>query len=499
MLGTDVEREEAFVSMIDAVEMPVDVHELVKNEKDETYIAALKACDDGWPTSAKTNVGEYWSARNDLTNENELLFYNGRLVIPREARKNVLEFLHRGHVGFTTMLKRAEDSVWWPGLRNEARKRVQKCGDCYRIMPSQRREPMMSFNVPETPGQVVHADYFDWAAKDYLIVVDGMSGWTEVFAMNGMRPSELKRVMRVYMMRNGTPQIFHTDQGSTFESKEFQDFCERWGIRFSDNSAKHPRGNAIAEAHVKKVKHLLMTAADDDDLARSMIAMMQTPIAPGQPSPSELHLGRRVRDEIHPNARRYQGSWEEFRGWKQAKAEHQAKYFNRGTRPLPQLEPGDEVMIWHREEWQRGVVEAKLPRPRSYRVRIHQTGQQLERNRVQLRKIPSDTSEEGQKRIKPFHLFQQALQVPSNPPLRTRERRDEPDSPDEEEDDPASDPDHESNQFESAESEYELDHPDDDDDGTESEETSEEDDEAPPATTTRAGRRCRPPDRYTPS
>jgi hypothetical protein len=112
-------------------------------------------------------------------------------------------------------------------------------------------------------------------------------------------------------MRNGVPRVFHSDQGSTFEGEEFQKFCREWGIQFSDNSAKHPRGNAIAEAHVKKIKHVLSTAANDDEMTKAILAMMQTPVAPGQPSPMQLHMGGNMRDELHPAVERYEGSWSE--------------------------------------------------------------------------------------------------------------------------------------------------------------------------------------------
>ncbi len=456
MMGTDILREEAFVSMLEATDLPSDITTSVTLLMDDTYREAMKACDEGWPTSAKALTGEYWSARNEMTKERDVMFYDGRLVIPKGARKHVLEFLHRGHVGASTMMKRAEKTVWWPGLRNEARSRVQKCGDCLKCMPAQRREPMLSFTVPDSPGQVIHADYFEWAARDYLILVDGMSGWTEAFTMRNMRPAELKRAVRAYMMRNGVPEVFHTDQGSTFESREFQEFCQQWSIRFSDNSAKYPRGNAIAEAHVKKMKHVIMTAKDDDDLARAVLAMMQTPVAPGQPSPSELHLGRCVRDEIHPRVQKYEGAWDEFRVWKQMNAEQQARYYNRGTRALEPLKAGDDVMIWHRDEWHRGTVEACLTRPRSY---------------------PTDASDEVRKDANPYSLFQQTLQVPPHP-LRIERRQEEPrteaDEPDDE-DDPDSDPDHEYHEAEEdlpeyeSQSESEGDERDDDDNAEEEE------------------------------
>jgi hypothetical protein len=257
------------------------------------------------------------------------------------------------------------------------------------------------------------------------------------------------------------------------------------------------------------MKHVIMTAKDDDDLARAMLAMMQTPIAPGQPSPSELHLGRRVRDEMHPDVRKFEGSWLEFQQWKQLTAEQQAKYFNRGTRKLEPLKVGDEVMVWHREEWHRGRVEALLTRPRSYQVRLHETGQKLERNRVLIRKIPADTMDETAKRTNPSALFRQALQVPTHP-LRMGPWQEDGDrtGPREDEDpDLDSDPDHEYYEAEEeaseseSENENELGETEGDDTNTDQEE--EEPDSPspvppPPAATTRAGRQVRPPNRYTP-
>ncbi len=124
MMGTDLEMEEAFVSMLSNVEMSKDVRECCVSEmkNDVKYQRVMDAWKKGWPNSAKTECGEYWSSRNDLTVENDVLFFQGRLVVPGTARKEVLKFLHRGHVGMTTMMKRAEAAVWWPSMRNEVKK-----------------------------------------------------------------------------------------------------------------------------------------------------------------------------------------------------------------------------------------------------------------------------------------------------------------------------------------------------------------------------------------
>jgi hypothetical protein len=213
------------------------------------------------------------------------------------------------------------------------------------------------------------------------------------------------------MIRNGVPKRFHSDQGSTFEAEEFQSFCRRWGIEFTDNSPKYSRGNAIAEAHVKKAKHLLSTATDEDDLARGLIALMQTPVAPGKPSPAQLHLGRNVRDALHPEVKRNDQPWEEHKKWKEEKAVAAKKYYDRGTRPLRELESGEKVLVWHRDRWQRGTVLEKLNRPRSYSVQIEGTGQKLQRNRAMLRALDEAVEDEENKACHPFSMLQQRFPV----------------------------------------------------------------------------------------
>ena len=67
--------------------------------------------------------------------------------------------------------------------------------------------------------------------------------------------------------------------------------------------------------------------------------------------------------------------------------QQQAKYYNRGARDPPLLEPGDTVRVepWHagRKEWQKGVVKSRIDK-RSYEVELPQG--LLRRNRVELRK-----------------------------------------------------------------------------------------------------------------
>ncbi len=335
----------------------------------------------------KSRCRQYWSDKADIYEEQGLLFYHGRPVIPENARERFLESIHRGHVGIQTGLRRAQ-RVWWPGINSEVKKYVTSCHTCQTSADNQRREPMLSYEIPTAPGLVVGSDFFDCGADQYVIFVDLFSTWIEFFKVGTKDTKNLKKALRIYMTRNGIPRVFTSDQGSAFRSQEFEKFCDEFGIKRVDGSAKHERGNAHAEAAVKKIKKLLTRCGNEDELVKAILAWHQTEVAPGRPSPAQIHLGRNLRDELNWNVQQAQVQWEEVRNWREARNDKAKNYFDRGTRELSPLTKGQKVFVRVEDKWKEGTIEQYLERPRSYAIKMDE-GRTLERNRVKIK--PNDT------------------------------------------------------------------------------------------------------------
>jgi transposase InsO family protein len=387
-LGTDLEVEETFVSMVTAVQVSKELESLVRENatKDTAYGHALKAYLNAWPESMKHDCGEYWSNREDLVAEDNLLFFQGRLVVPTGARSRMLTSLHRGHVGCKAARKRAEKAVWWPGWTVSIKEHRDACGQCQVMKPAQQKEPMLSFKVPPAPGLVWHSDYLTWNGQDYVFFVDGFSGWTELYTATSRCPTTLIRIMRLQLMRQGIPRTIQADQGTAYHSREFKEFCEKYGINLVLSSPKHSQGNAVAEATVKKIKHLFKGAQDEDELTCAVLAMNQTPVTSGRPSPAEIHFGRNLRDELHDTVRQTEVTWAEVQGWKEQEQLANKRWYDKGARELGELRGEDEVHVWHKEQWRKAKVKEKVvERPRSYKVEL-ENGRMLERNRVLIRK-----------------------------------------------------------------------------------------------------------------
>jgi hypothetical protein len=107
-------------------------------------------------------------------------------------------------------------------------------------------------------------------------------------------------------------------------------------------------------------------------------------MAPGRPSPAQIHLGRNVRDELTWKVEQTQIQWEDVRKWRQDKNDRAKEYFDRGTKALVDLTKDQNVFVRVGDDWKEGKVVEKLDRPRSYLLQMKDGGR-LERNRVKLK------------------------------------------------------------------------------------------------------------------
>jgi hypothetical protein len=244
---------------------------------------------------------------------------------------------------------------------------------------------MMSVDVPTAPGLAIASDYFQAEGKEFVLFVDLFSSWTEYFKVNSRRPSTLIEKLRQFMKRNRVPRVLYSDKGSAYDSLEFQTFCKEWGIKLITCSGEYPQGNGTAEAAVKRVKKWLSGASNKDELSKAILAWHQTPIVEGRPTPAQIHLGRNVRDELSTKVEPCTIPWGEVRQWRSAQKERNAQVYNKRARNLPEINLGDRVFVFIHGKWRQGIVESKAARPRSFILRMLDTGNLLERNRVHLR------------------------------------------------------------------------------------------------------------------
>lgn len=50
-----------------------------------------------------------------------------RVLVPVDMKQEALEVLHLGHQGFNKCRDRANFSLWWPGITQDIRDKLERC------------------------------------------------------------------------------------------------------------------------------------------------------------------------------------------------------------------------------------------------------------------------------------------------------------------------------------------------------------------------------------
>ena len=90
-----------------------------------------------------------------MSSADEMVFYNGRVLIHATLQREAINHLHCGHQGSKSRILRAQDCIWWPRLNEELENTSAACKDCNTMRPSLRKSPGIRPPEPEWPGDMI--------------------------------------------------------------------------------------------------------------------------------------------------------------------------------------------------------------------------------------------------------------------------------------------------------------------------------------------------------
>ena len=377
---------------------------------DQVYQQLIaKVLNNDWHTKKSqeaTCLRPFHGVRDRLAVSNNLVIYSydqgpARLIIPEALRSKVAANFHAGHQGLDSMLRRARQTVYWPGIEGDLNYHRASCDTCNAHAPSQPEEPLILTPAPEYPFQKTAADLGQTNGHNYLIHADRLTGWIELAHLPGDATSKkLMQHFRSYFRKNGAPEEISTDGGTNLVSEDMRNFFRRWGVNMRISSAYYPQSNGRAEAAVKTAKRLLRDntgpggTLDTDEMSMALLQYLNTPLRDINRSPAQLAAGRQLRDGV-PAARQHykiDRAWHKTlrdREIKMAEA-HKNVVSKRGThKTLSPIKPGSRVWVQNQAtlEWDRsGTVVETLPN-RQYTIRLDGSGRMSRRNRRHLKAI----------------------------------------------------------------------------------------------------------------
>ena len=152
-----------------------------------------------------------------------LILNDSRIVVPKQARPQLLNLLHASHSGITKTRKLAQTLYFWPGMGTEIANVINNCDLCQNLRPSLHAVPQQH-PPADAPMHSVSADLFEVESKHYIVVVDRFSNYMWVQILRSLITSSITATLERWFLEFGYPFILMSDGGPQFRT-EFDDYC----------------------------------------------------------------------------------------------------------------------------------------------------------------------------------------------------------------------------------------------------------------------------------
>ena len=234
-----------------------------------------------------------------------------QVLTPGCLREEALSLSHEvitaGHLGIRKTLANCRRRFLWPRMVRDVEMHVRTCSVCgqYKTVGKRRRAPMKT-HVVGLPMERVCIDIVGpfpestRGNKYALVVTDWFTKYVEIYPMPNQEAVMVAEIMtKQFFSRYGVPLFLHSDQGTQFESKLFQEMCVMMGVKKTRTTPFHPQSDGISERNIKTLTKMIAMTTDDQcewdaNLNFLSMAYRATPHDSTGVSPNYMMYGRDV-------------------------------------------------------------------------------------------------------------------------------------------------------------------------------------------------------------
>lgn len=400
---------------------PLRRAQLVRETNRDPELILLKKYNfDGWPEhkkQANPQVHKYWQIRHEICVEEDLVFYQDRVIIPEILRQEILGLVHEGHSGVERCLARAGSIMYWPGWAKEMEQFVKQCKVCEKHAPKNKKEEYQSRDIPKLPYERVSADILEFGGTNYLVLTDAYSKWVDIVPIKDKTAQQVIEACRTVFAIHGDPQVLESDN-VPFNSREFSCFARnRFHCNFS--SPKYAQSNGLAEKGIHIAKQLLLKCNETNtDYRDALRAYRNMPIPGLGASPSQLLLSRSVRTACPISVKQLKPKVQDgVYKWLCDREIAKKEYYNKTTgRKEVEFHPGQNVVERTSKDkyWKTGKVIGRHQAPRSYWILNHMGNMVRRTTRDIKASLNSYSPKENYIQLERYRASQADHQFPEN-------------------------------------------------------------------------------------
>lgn len=420
-LETNSDKEDDIYVIHLVLPMSEDMLSNFKNQEeiDSELVELKKIIENGWPnekSNVSANLQKYWNFRDELSVYDGLIFKGERIVVPKSLQHKVLNRLHEGHMGIQSSLRRARESFYWYMMSKDIEEMIKKCKVCQSTQPRKQKEPVLMKPIPEYPWQRVGSDLFQFNDNMYIVIADSYSGFYDFKKLRRATSWDCIKVLKRWFSVHGIPEVFESDNGSQYASREFRSFLKAWDITREPSSPYHAQSNGLAERAVQASKTVLERCLrDNSDVALALLNIRNTPRENNLMSINQRLLSRTTRSLLPSTKKALMPKVvENASALLEAARMKKTEFANRHTKNHSYtLSPGDHVRVQtDHKNWIGGEIESMV-NPRS--AIIKSGDKRWRRNTIQIEPTTADLPV-SQKCVTDFKSTEPTTEVHSSPP-----------------------------------------------------------------------------------
>ena len=237
---------------------------------------------------------------------------HNRPYITAKFRRKVFSNLQSlGHPSHRATKPLINTRFVWHGMNIDIAKWCRSCKGCQTANVSRHNTPVFGkFTEPterfdhvhiDIVGPLPHANGFRYL----LTYVDRFTRWPEAIPIVDIRAEMVADAFfSGWIARYGTPATITTDRGAQFESKLWDNLCNRFGIIRNRTTSYHPQSNGMVERFHRQLKAAFMAHESPNPWTITLPSVLL-----GVHSAVKKRLGRSAAEVIYGTTLRLPGEF----------------------------------------------------------------------------------------------------------------------------------------------------------------------------------------------